>query len=150
MQSFDFPQLTVAQVGRCSQDNGRTHTQLPNGEYLCPACIARYRERGWLDAAFEFTDAYFAAHPPCWGRRLRRKVAGGMVVDPEQLVVELRRLVASGVPVALALRRLQAEAHVGYFLLAPAVTAALGVEPKKARRLVVQAVGSGWSGNVPR
>jgi hypothetical protein len=87
-------------------------------------------------------DEYFAANPRLWWSRIWRRVAGGRTVDPERLIAELRRLIASGEPVAVALRRLQSEADVGYFLLAPAVMTVLGVEPREARRLVVQAVGS--------
>jgi hypothetical protein len=141
MQTLEFPQLVVAQVGACSSDGSRTCTQLPNGEFLCAACIRDYQARDWLDAAFEFAESYFAVHPDHWWKRLRRKVEGGVVVDPERLAAELRRLVASGESVPDALRRLQSEARVGYFPLAAALRVVLGVESREARRLVVQAVG---------
>src|SRR4051794_439216 len=105
METFEFPQLVVDQGGRCAEDSSRTRTQLPQGDYLCPACVRHYRERSWLDDAFELTESFFAAHPHSWGKRLRRKVGGGVVIDPERLAAELRRRVASGESVGDVLRR---------------------------------------------
>lgn len=147
MPSLDYPQLEAAIPGRCASDSSVTRTQLPCGDYLCPACVRMYRERGWLDADFEHTELFFAEHQHVLGLRVRRKDhEKGISIDPELLREELRRLLASGESVETALHRLQSEAHVGYFHLAAAVSSVLGLPLREARRLVVQVIGGGGSG----
>ncbi|HEY8502969.1 MAG TPA: hypothetical protein VIL46_00205 [Gemmataceae bacterium] len=143
MEPLDYPKLEVDEPGCCSVDGSLTHTQLPSGTYLCPACVRDYRERGWLDIDFEYTPAFFAENPHAWPLRLRRKVRGRAVLDPERVAAELRNRIGSGKSVGAALRRLQHEVQVGFFPLVAAVRAVMGLETREARRLVVQAVG-GW------
>jgi hypothetical protein len=142
MQPFGFPQLDAALQGCCGEDGSVTRSQLPCGSYLCPACIREYRERGWLDAGFEHTEAFFAEHRHLWWLRVRRKGREQVVIDAGRVVADLRTLLASGESVEGALRRLQSEARVGHFYLVRAVISVLRVEPREARRLVVRAVGS--------
>ncbi len=141
-----FPQLYSAIPGHCASDGSVTHTQLPCGIYLCSACVRFYQERGWLDAAFEFTEAYPAKPGSQYWFQVRRKGRDKVVIDSGRLVTVLRTMLASGESIEGALRRLQTEARVGFFHLVPAVAVVLELETREARRLVVQAVGSDFSG----
>jgi len=144
MHSLEYPQLEVAQPGSCASDRSVTRTQLPDGSYLCPACVCDYRRRGWLDSDFEYTEVFLAQRSKLSPFRVRRKAQGGVVIDTERVVAELRRLIASGAPVEVAVRRLRTEAQVGYSPLAPAVASVLSLGLQDARRLVVRVIDSAW------
>lgn len=149
MQPLEYPELDTNIPGVCGSDGSVTHTQLPCGSYLCPACVGMYREFGWLDVDFELTENFFAEHPHLWWLRIYRKERDRCVIDSEALAVELRTLLTSGESVEHILYRLQCEARVGHFHLVRAVALVLGLELREARRLVVQAVGNRCSTGSP-
>jgi hypothetical protein len=57
-----FGREEKAEMGHCRASGAKTANRLPNGDFLLPEVVQSYRDKGWLDARFEYTDKYFKAH----------------------------------------------------------------------------------------